>query len=505
MTIDHLGYLIDHAVRLFPDREALIEESLTLTYRRLDERCNRVARGLIDRGVCPGDRVALLWPNDVRYVETMLGTMRAGAVAVPLNTKLGDDALVYILQDSDTIAVIASPELEDRARALAAQVPAIRFIVGPNELQGSAPDFGRPPYSPDDVCFQPYTSGSTGRPKGVLLTHRGQIWNADIVRKWLMVDETERAVVAVPVYHKNAGMTLKVHLIAGGSVVILSAFDSTKVIEAIDRYRCTYIGGVPAMYRMLINDTEALSRHDVSSLRFATAGSADVPADLLAAFEERFGAPIGNGYGLTEGGPDVFIEPRWGIRKLGSLGPPLPGAEARVVDPADRSRELPAGEVGEVLVRNPGVTAGYYNLPELTAERIQDGWLATGDLMRRDADNYFYFVGRKDDMMNVGGENVYPKEVEAVLLTHPGVRDAAVVAAPHPTKGEAPVAFVVPRDGAVLTEEEIKSYFIAHGPAYAHPRRVYFREGLPLASTGKLDRAGLEKVAREQVGEAERA
>jgi acyl-CoA synthetase (AMP-forming)/AMP-acid ligase II len=505
MTIDHLGYLIDHAVRLFPYQEALIQEDLTLTYRELDERCNRVARGLIDRGIRPGERVALLWPNDVRYMESMLGTMRAGAVAVPLNTKLGDDVLVYILRDSDTVAMVASPELAERARVLAEQVPAIRFIVGPDELQEAVPDFSRPAYSPDDVCFQPYTSGSTGRPKGVLLTHRGQIWNADVVRKWLMVDETERALVAVPVYHKNAGMTLKVHLIAGGSVVVLPAFDATKVIEAIDRYRVTYIGGVPAMYRMLINDTKALAQHDVSSLRYATAGSADVPADLIAAFEGRFGAPIGNGYGLTEGGPDVFIEPRWGIRKLGSLGPTLPGAEARIVDPQDRSRELPMGEVGEALVRNPGVAVGYYKLPELTAERIQDGWLATGDLMRRDEDNYFYFVGRKDDMMNVGGENVYPKEVEAVLLTHPGVKDVAVVAAPHPAKGEAPVAFVVPRDGATLTEEEIKSFFIARGPAYAHPRRVYFHEALPLASTGKLDRAALEQIARTPVGEAERA
>jgi acyl-CoA synthetase (AMP-forming)/AMP-acid ligase II len=257
------------------------------------------------------------------------------------------------------------------------------------------------------------------------------------------------------------------------------------------------------MYRALINDAEALARYDVSSLRYATAGSADVPADLLTAFEKRFGAPIGNGYGLTEGGPDVFIEPRWGIRKLGSLGPPLPGAEARIVDPKDRSREFAIGEVGEVLVRNPGVAAGYYKLPELTAARIRDGWLATGDLMRRDQDNYFYFVGRKDDMMNVGGENVYPKEVESVLMDHPGVRDVAVVSAPHATKGEAPVAFVVPRTGITLTEDEIRSFFIKRAPAYAHPRRVFFRETLPLSSTGKLDRTALEQIAREKVNELE--
>ncbi|MBV9279912.1 MAG: AMP-binding protein, partial [Chloroflexi bacterium] len=299
MDIDHLGYIIGHAVRLFPDREALIQDDLTLTYRQLDERCDRVARGLIDRGIAPGDRVALMWPNDIRYMESMLGTIRAGAVAVPLNVKLGDDALTYVLDNSDSVAIVASPALEERARTLADRLAAVRFVAGPDELQDAEPDFVRPPYTPDDVCFQPYTSGSTGKPKGVLLTHRGQIWNADVVRKALLVDETERALVAVPVYHKNAGMTLKIHLIAGGSIVVLPAFDPARVIEAVDRYRCTYIGGVPAMFRLLVNDTASLAGHDVSSLRYATAGSADVPEDLLAAFERVFGAPIGEGYGLT--------------------------------------------------------------------------------------------------------------------------------------------------------------------------------------------------------------
>src|SRR5579884_2306412 len=494
--VDHLGYLFADAVMLYPNREALIQEGLTLTYQELDDRCNRVARGLIDRGIKPGDRVALLWSNDIRYMESMFGVMRAGAVAVPLNIKLGDGALDYVLTNSDSVAMIAGPDMEGRARRLAAHIPAIRFVVGPDDLQQADAEFERPPYSPDDVCFQPYTSGSTGRPKGVLLTHRGQIWNADIMRKAHLVDETERALVAVPMYHKNAGMTLKIHLIAGASIVVLPAFDSTAVIAAIDRYKCTYIGGVPAMYRMLVNDEEALARYDVSSLRYCSAGSADVPEDLLLAFEEKFGAPIGQGYGLTEGGPDVIIAPRWGIRKQASLGIPLPDCEVRLANPDDNTRDVPDGETGEMWTRNPGVTAGYYKLPEVTAAKIKDGWLATGDLMRRDADGYFYFVGRKDDMINVGGENVYPKEVETILLQHPNVRDVAVVAAPHPVKGEAPVAVLVERVPGAATEEEIKAFFFERGPAYAHPRRVLFVDALPLAGTGKIDRARLQEMAR---------
>ena len=498
MNLDHLGYLTANALKLYPDRLALIQENLSFTYLELEDRMNRVARGLMDRGIKPGQRVALMWPNDIRYLESMLGTMRAGAVAVPLNVKLGDDILTYVLDDSDSVAMIVSPDLETRARDIAGRVPAIRFLVGPDELQESDLDFERPPYATDDICFQPYTSGSTGKPKGVLLTHRGQIWNADIVRKTELIDETERALVAVPVYHKNAGMTLKIHLIAGGSVVVLPAFDSAAVIAAIDKYKCTYIGGVPAMYRLLINDSESLAKHDVSSLRFATAGSADVPEDLVDAFERVFGAPIGEGYGLTEGGPDVILAPRWGIRKIGSIGPPLPDCDVRLVDPDDPERDVAVGETGEMITRNPGVAVGYYKLPEVTARKIRDGWLHTGDLMRRDEDNYFYFVGRKDDMINVGGENVYPKEVEDILMQHPAVRDVAVVPAAHEVKGEVPVAFVVLHESGGTTEQEIKAFFLERGPAYAHPRRVHFRDALPLSGTGKLDRKTLQELAASE-------
>jgi len=497
MQIDHLGYLIADAVTLYPKREALIQQDLTLTYRELDERCNRVARGLIDRGIEPGQRVALMWPNDIRYIESMLGVMRVGAVAVPINVKLGDDTISYVLENSDSVAVIAGPELAGRAEMLVKDIPAIRFLIGPDELQEAEADFIRPPYSPDDVCFQPYTSGSTGKPKGVLLTHRGQLWNADTERRCHLIDESQRALVAVPVYHKNAGMTLKTHLIAGASIVVLPAFESAAVIAAIEKYRCTYIGGVPAMYRLLINDTESLAKHDVSSLQYATAGSADVPEDLLAEFERTFGAAIGEGYGLTEGGPVTMTAPRWGIRKTGSIGPALPGCEVRLIDPDDPTREVSVGETGEMATRNPGVAVGYYKLPEVTAKKIRDGWLYTGDLMRRDQDGYYYFVGRKDDMINVAGENVYPKEVEDILMLHPKVRDVAVVSAPHDVKGEVPVAFLLLHSGEAATEQEIKDFFLQKGPAYAHPRRVFFRQALPLSGTGKLDRKSLQQQAAQ--------
>jgi long-chain acyl-CoA synthetase len=492
--IDHLGYLTADAVRLHPGRPALRQDDAVISYAKLDERADRVAGWLAGEGVRPGCRVALLWRNDIGYVETLLGAMRAGATAVPLNSRQNDETLQYVLSDSGSTGILVGPGEADRGRALAGLSAACRFVAGPAETQ-QAPRLARlPRHDPDTPCMQPYTSGSTGRPKGVPLTHRGQIWCADIVRKCYLFDETEVALLAAPLFHKNAAMTLKSMLLAGGCCAVLPGFEPVAVLRAIDRYQVTYLSGVPAMYRMLLNETAELARCDVSSVRFASAGSAPVTVDLLEDFQRVFGAPITEGYGLTEGGPDVLLTPRWGINKLGSLGLPLPGCEVQL-RAADGVSQVAAGEVGELWVRNPGVTPGYHGLPEVTAERIRDGWLATRDLMRRDADGYHYFVGRSDDLINVGGENVYPKEVEQLLLRHPAVRDVAVLGADHPVKGAVPVAFVVLTEPGAATAEDLTAFFHRTGPHYAYPRVIEFVDELPLAGTGKIDRPRLQERA----------
>jgi long-chain acyl-CoA synthetase len=466
-----------------------------ISYAQLDDRANRVAGWLAGRGVSAGARVALLWQNDIRYVEGLLGIMRAGAVAVPLNTRQNDETLGYVLADAGCTGILAGQDLVERGQALA-RLPraAAGFVTGPAELQQADPLPVPPPHDPDAPCMQPYTSGSTGRPKGVPLTHRGQLWCADMVRKCYLFDETERALLAAPLFHKNAAMTLKSMLLAGGTCVVLPGFDPVGVIRAIDRYKITYLSGVPAMYRLLLSQTDELRRHDVSSVRFATAGSAPVTVDLLEDFQRVFDAPIAEGYGLTEGGPDVLLAPRWGINKLGSLGLPLPGCEVQL-RAGDGSTQVGVGAVGELWVRNPGVTPGYHGLPQVTAERIRDGWLATRDLMRRDADGYYYFVGRSDDLINVAGENVYPKEVEQLLLRHPAVRDVAVVGGDHPVKGRVPVAFVVLTEPGAASAAELTEYFHTVGPHYAYPRAIEFVAELPLAGTGKIDRTALQQRA----------
>ena len=507
MLPDNLGYLFDSALALTPSKAAVLQGDTVLTFAELDARANRMANVLAGLGVGAGDRVALLFNNDFRFLETLFGAMRLGAVAVPLNIRMGDEALRYVAEDSEAHVLVASAALAERGRALASRIPAIKELIadGPAAedvlayepaLAAASPTLPRRATAFDEVCMQPYTSGSTGKPKGVLLTHGGQIWNTDIMRKALMADDTERALIAVPLYHKNAMVgAVKPFLIAGGSLVILPGFDAPEVIRAIDRYEVTYLTGVPAMYKMILAEKDALARHDVSSVRFAMCGSAEVPEELLEEFGRVFGAPIAESYGLTEGGPVPIVNTRWGLKKRGSCGLAFPGCDVRLVDGA--GAEVGVDEVGELVTRNPGLAKGYWKLPEATARKFRDGWLATGDLMRRDADGYYYFVGRRDDMINVSGENVYPKEVEDILLQHPNLRDACVVPAPHGVKGEVPVAFVVARDASLTSEDDVRKFFLERGAPYAHPRRVVFLDALPLGGTGKVDRGSLKARARE--------
>jgi acyl-CoA synthetase (AMP-forming)/AMP-acid ligase II len=504
---DNLGYLFDSALALTPSKAAVLQGDTVLTFAELDARANRMANVLAGLGVGAGDRVALLFNNDFRFLETLFGAMRLGAVAVPLNIRMGDEALRYVAEDSEAHVLVASAALAERGRALASRIPAIKELIadGPAAedvlayepaLAAASPTLARRATAFDEVCMQPYTSGSTGKPKGVLLTHGGQIWNTDIMRKALMADDTERALIAVPLYHKNAMVgAVKPFLIAGGSLVILPGFDAPEVIRAIDRYEVTYLTGVPAMYKMILAEKDALARHDVSSVRFAMCGSAEVPEELLEEFGRVFGAPIAESYGLTEGGPVPIVNTRWGLKKRGSCGLAFPGCDVRLVDGA--GAEVGVDEVGELVTRNPGLAKGYWKLPEATARKFRDGWLATGDLMRRDADGYYYFVGRRDDMINVSGENVYPKEVEDILLQHPNLRDACVVPAPHGVKGEVPVAFVVAREAGLSSEDDVRKFFLERGAPYAHPRRVVFLDALPLGGTGKVDRGALKARARE--------
>ena len=518
--IANLGTIYDDTVRLAPERTAVIDatRNRSVTYREFANQVARSGNALGKLGVEAGDRVTFFFPNELAYLYAYFGAMRLGAVPVPVNVELFQEAIEHVVSDSGASVVLTSedPDVRGRAETAAESVPEVRTLaVSTTEAhafsegvrtvafedvrRGASTDLAATEVDFKDPMLQPYTSGSTGVPKGVVLTHGGSYWNLAAFRDVNFVDEHERVLTVTPFYHKNSLLNIKSALFGGGSAVVMDGFDAEAVLEAIEQYQVTFLTGVPAIYTALVNAEGALESHDVSSVRVGGCGSDTVPEQPYDRFEEAFGAKLLEGYGLTEGGPMVTTSPRWGVRKRGAAGIPLPGVDTRVVDP-ETGAELPPGEVGELLVASPGVVS-YHERPELTEERFErrDGkrFLHTGDLVKVDDDDYHYIVGRTDDMFVVGGENVYPKEVESVLEGHDAVVEAVVVPVSHEVKGSAPVAFVVA--GSEVSTERLRDYALERGPAYAHPRRVYFVDEIPLTSTEKVDRKALETEARNRI------
>jgi acyl-CoA synthetase (AMP-forming)/AMP-acid ligase II len=457
-----------------------------VTYAALDAECDAVAAGLAARDLGRGDRVGILALNRTEYIAALYGTMRAGAIPVPLNIKLPAESLAFIAKDAGLSLLF----VDALHRKVAPDVPIVDFDAGYAEFLKPGP-FAAVEPAPDDICLQPYTSGSTGRPKGVLLTHAGQAWQIDALVRARRMTTDDRVMVAAPLYHKNALVWTKVGMAAGASLVLLARFDQRLYVESIGRYAVTRLSGVPTMFHLILSDP-ALAATDKSSVRFIGVGSAPASPALFEALHRAFpNAVATNGYGVTEAGPVMFANHPDGLpRPTTSIGYPLEGCEIRLD---------PGPDEGVLLTRNPGVMAAYHNLPEETARRLTDGWFDTGDVCRRDADGFYYFVGRTDDMFVCGGENVYPGEVEGTLERHPDVLQAAVLPVDHESKGQVPVAFVVARPGAGLSEQAVKEWALAHGPAYQHPRRVFLVPELPLAGTNKVDRVALR--ARAQKGE----
>jgi len=487
----NLGLLFAEHAR--SERAAIIElydptRPRPVSYHRLDAACSACARGLVKAGLKPGDRIAILSLNRVEFVIALLGAMRAGVVPVPVNIKLAAETVAYILGDAGAKLVFAERELK---QLVPTGVPVIELesaggagferFLDPGLFEAFEP-------APDSIAIQPYTSGSTGRPKGVLLTHYGQNWSRRILAHTRGTTADDVILVAAPLYHKNALNAIKQGLTAGAMLTLLPQFSVERYIEALGRYRCTVISGVPTMMSMVLARKDLLARTDTSSVRTVMMGSAPAPPQLMADLKAHFpnAQPLVV-YGVTEGGPvPLGPHPEGKPRPPGSLGVPYPGTEAKLVGG-------PHPDEGELAVRNPGILLGYHNLPEETAKRLRDGWYYTGDICRRDAEGFHYFIGRTDDMFVSGGENIFPIEVERLLERHPAVHQAAALAFDHEMKGQVPYAFVVPRPGAKVSEDELKQFALAHGPAYQHPRRVFFLRELPLAGTNKIDKERLRQ------------
>jgi acyl-CoA synthetase (AMP-forming)/AMP-acid ligase II len=472
----------------------------------LQARLDRVASMLATLGLAPGERFLVCIGNRIESIEIVMGAMRAGVVAVPVNSRLAADTIAFIAADSDARAALVEPDASMAAvGAVEAAGIGLRVAVGQaragwldfEDLMAQAPAFEPPDVGGEDILMMPYTSGSTGRPKGVPLSHAGQAWNlaACAKRFGTIFEPSARALTANPLYHKNAfSGVVKPMLRLAGSMVIMSRFEPRAFIANLAKYQCSYTISVPSVFAMLLEHRELIAASDLSALRGLFVGSAPCPTRLLENVQEVFGVPIYQGYGLTEGGPishgaDTSQAPP----PHGSCGTPVEGCETRLIG----EDGVENGHFGELWMRNPGVTPGYHKLPKVNAERLRDGWLRTGDLFERDAAGQYYFKGRTDDMFQCGGENVYPIEVESLLLGHAEVVEVCVVAMPHPIKGEVPAAMVAVAGGSALAAESLKQFCLDEGPAYSHPRRIVLVDALPLTGVGKIDRQAVQKHMTE--------
>ena len=506
---NNLGYFFSNSVAQFPDKVAVIDlyggTERQVTYAQLDERADRVA-GLIERlGIKPGERVGMIVGNRVEFLEIFFGVMRAGAIPVAINTRLARDTLKFILEDAECRAVFVEPAAHANAIAVAQAAPLAHRIALEDPAAGWL-DYAKardeslrleapPALLPLAQAFQPYTSGSTGLPKGAIMTHAGMLWYLAYNQRYWPTQPEHRGLIALPLFHKNAMRgTVKPMLYAGGSFVLLPAYEPRAYLEALAKYRCTYSRGVAAVFTMFLQHRDSLAKLDLSSLKGLTIGSAVVTHELMDEVERAIpGVKVSESYGLTEGG-SPFREPLDGRSvPRGSPGVQAPEFQVRLVGPDGTDHP----DEGELWLKSPYNCLGYHKRPEVTREKLVDGWLRTGDVFRRDSERFYYFKSRVDDMFSCGGENIYPKEVEDLLFRHPAVANAVVAPVPHAVKGYVPAALVVLKRGANATSADIKDYCLQNGPKYAHPRFVQIigEKQMPLNGAGKIDR----NLARDQL------
>ncbi len=499
-----IGYWLSRHALLHPEREALITPTERFSYGLLNREANRAAHGLRAMGLQEGDRIGILAVNDPRFLIVLFGAAKIGVVVVPLNYRLSVPELAFQIRDAGIRALFMGPEQAGIVEALRAEA-SVEAVVGlADEPMAGAmayPDWasGQPEEEPGDPIpwdrplLIVYTSGTTGRPKGAVLTHANQFWNAmnDIIALRITAEDT--TLTLLPLVHVGGiGLFTLPTLLVGGRVVMPRRFDPDEALRWIERERVTIVMGVPTIFQMLLA-SPLLDQVDLSSVRAFYNGGDRCPLEVVEAFRRR-GLPFGGGYGLTETSPTAFmLEPEEfveGTRALGFIGKPAFFTEARIVTP--EGREAGPGEVGELWLRGPNVFAGYWNLPEATAEAFCEGWFRTGDLAYRDERGFTYIVGRLKEMFKSGGLNVYPAEVEAVLAQHPAVQEVCVIGVPDPKWGEVGRAVVVLRPGYAIEPEALLVWCEGRLARYKIPRSVVFVEALPRNALGKIVRAEVQ-------------
>ncbi len=517
----NLAVLLEDSAREFPDRAAVVLGEHGLTYAQVDAAANQVANALVARGVGPDDRVALSCPNLPYFPVVYYGILKAGAAVVPLNILLNEREIAYHLQDSGATGYFCFEGTADlpvgKAGFAAFEATAgcelfVLLSVDPADtspivqvdtlaefVHGQPTSFDTVPTSETDTAVVLYTSGTTGRPKGAELTHSNMVQNALLSGRLFGLVPDDVLLLTLPLFHSfGQSVQMNAGFASRAKVVLLPKFDPAAALSLMERERVTVFAGVPTMYWALLScpDTDGVDLDRIAgTLRLAISGGAALPMEVLGGFEQRFSVPILEGYGLSETSPIATFNRPDRPRRPGSIGLPVWGVEVSVVRSDGTQAEVE--EPGEIRVRGHNVMKGYLNRPEATADAIDArGWFRTGDIGVQDADGYFRVVDRKKDMIIRGGFNVYPRELEEVLLTHPEVSLAAVVGVPHDSHGEEVKAFVIRAPGATVSEAELVAWCKQNMAAYKYPRTVEFRDSLPMTATGKILKRDLVGTAR---------
>lgn len=501
------------AVKAHADAPLVVTPQAQHSFAQIDAASDAVAAALCNAAILKGERVALYCPNVVEFVISYLGIVKTGAIVVPVNLLIQPAEIRYVLEDAQVRGVIYHAALREKMAAVRPDLASkdLHWVcigegrIAPTDVDfGSLLSTGAPVPAPDldparDLAAILYTSGTTGHPKGAMLSHHNLVSNTRSVRAALQLRAGEdRLLVVLPMFHSFAATVgLLTPALHGLSMVPVIRFDPGLVSDCIGQTGATVFLGVPSMYSLILRLDEDLLKH-WKTVRFGVAGGAAMPVELLTRFEARFGFPIVEGDGPTECSPVTCVNPLDGTRKPGSVGLPVPDVEFAILD--DAGDALAGGEIGEICVRGPNVMQGYWNLPEATAETFAGEWLRTGDLGYLDADGYIFMVDRKKDMVIVNGMNVYPRMVEEVLYTHPGILEAAVVGEPHGSHGEIVVAHVVAREGVSLDDRELKSFCREQLGQHQMPRRFVMHERLPKNATGKILKRELRRTGEIERG-----
>jgi long-chain acyl-CoA synthetase len=536
-SLSYAAAPIDHflreSARSFPDRAALIFEGSRISYRSLDAQVDGCAAGLHRLGVRKGDRVALLLPNCPHAVISFYSIFRLGAIAVPINplnqqreiAKQIDDAGARILitldlfsataqavmgRSSGTVCIVGAisdylpalkkmvyPLLNPKGAGAARHEPGCKTVAFSDLMLKQAPPAAD--IAPADIAILQYTGGTTGISKGAELTHGNIVSNTAQMAAWYYIIRRGQEVflTVLPLFHTyGIAVCMNLSLATASTMVLIPRFAPREVLKAIREYGVTFFPGIPGIYAAL-NNYRDIGKWDLSSVRYCVSGSAPLPVPVLKGFEKRTGGIILEGYGLTEASPVTHSNPVHRERKPGSIGLPLADTDCKIVDLTDGTREVPVGEAGELCIKGPQVMKAYWRRPDETREALKDGWLHTGDIARMDTDGYFYIMERKKDMIISEGFNVYPNEIDEVVLAHPDVAEAGAVGVPDSLRGERVVLFVVLREGRRLSQDELLAYCRERLAKYKLPRKVIFKSELPRTAVGKVLRRKLRDEAMQ--------